>query len=160
MVDIIHIGLTVDQADEILDDFDDVFIGEHTHRRIGVEAELLVDTETAHIAEVVALVAEEKILNQFASRSIVGRVSVTHLTVDVGDSFLLGATCIFAEGVENDLVITCVHILFVKQNHACATFENLGSHFFCQNLIAVNKHFVTLNRNHFTGVFIHEVLVP
>ena len=60
VVDIVHFSLGVDELDEVLDDLDDIFAGEHfdIHRRR--QAQLLVDAVAAYLAEVVALLARRR----------------------------------------------------------------------------------------------------
>ena len=50
VVDIVDIGLRVDKLDEVLDDFDDIFLGEHLDFHRGGQSELLVDSVAAHLA--------------------------------------------------------------------------------------------------------------
>ena len=65
MVDIVHSGVRVNKLDEILDNLYDVVLCEDANLRIGVETELLVDTVTSNLAEVVTLVREEEVLEHF-----------------------------------------------------------------------------------------------
>ncbi len=89
VVDIVHIGLRVDQLDQILDDSDDILLREHLHLHRGGQAELLVDTVAAHLAEVIALLGEEQIGDHLACRGVVRRLRVAKLPVYVLDSLLL-----------------------------------------------------------------------
>ena len=49
VVDIVDVGLAVNQADEILDNLNDIFASEHTNVVADGQAKLLVDAETADI---------------------------------------------------------------------------------------------------------------
>ena len=86
VVDIVHVGTGVDKLDEVADNGDDVFLGEHTHVGRDAEAELAVDAVAAYISKVIALLREEEVGNDFARRSIVWRVGVAQLSVDILDS--------------------------------------------------------------------------
>ena len=79
MVDIVNGSIGVDELDEIFDNLDDIFLGKHADIRLGVQAQLLVDTVAAHLAQVVTLVREEQILEYFLGTGIIGRVSITQL---------------------------------------------------------------------------------
>ena len=56
MVDIIDVGVGVDQLDEILDNLYDVVLCEDTDVRIGREAELAVDAVATNLTEIITLV--------------------------------------------------------------------------------------------------------
>ncbi len=59
MVNIIDHRLGVDELDQVLDNLDDVFLGEYTHVDINIEIEFLVDSVTAHIAKIISLLGKE-----------------------------------------------------------------------------------------------------
>ena len=105
MVDVVHVGLAVNPADEILDNLDDVLLGEHPHGVGGVKTELGVDAETAHIAQIIAFLTEKEVDNHLACAGIVGRLGVSELAVDVVDGFALAVTGVFLQRVEYNLVV-------------------------------------------------------
>ena len=63
MVDVIDSRLGVDELDEILDDLDDVSVGQHPCLRVCGKAEFLVETEPSDISEVVPLLGEEEFVD-------------------------------------------------------------------------------------------------
>ena len=74
MVDIVHVGLGVDQLDQVFDNGDDVLARQRANGRIGIQIQLLVDAIAAHVAQVVALVREEQLLDDVARRRLIGRL--------------------------------------------------------------------------------------
>ena len=102
VVDIINSCIRVNQLDEIADDGDDILLCKNACLRVDVETELLVDAVATYLAEVVALVREEYVLEHLACRCVISRVSVAELTVDVKHSLLLRVRGVFSESVEND----------------------------------------------------------
>ena len=89
MVDIIDGSLGVHQLDQILDNLDDVLLRQDADIHICVQVQFLVNTVTAHITQVVTLVGEEQVLDDLTGTGIIGRVSITQLTIDVEHGFLL-----------------------------------------------------------------------
>ena len=160
VVDIIDIGLRVDKLDEILDNLDDVLLGQHLDIHGGVEGELLVDTVTAYLAEVVTLFREEKVGDYLAGRRVIWRLGVAQLPVYILDSLLLGVCGIFLEGVEDDGVVRGVCLFLVEEDGVDAGFKNQVDTLFIKLLLAVDDDLVTLDGNHFAGILVHEVLHP
>ena len=67
MVDIVDGSVRVDQLDKILDDLDDIILGQYAYLRVGVKTELLVDTVATYLAQVITIVREEEVLEYLAS---------------------------------------------------------------------------------------------
>ena len=105
MVDIVNGSLGVDELNEVLDNLDDILLGQHTDIHLGIQAELLVDTVAAYITQVIALVREEQVLDDLTGTGIIGRISITQLTIDVEHSFLLRVRGILLQRVEDDRVV-------------------------------------------------------
>ena len=160
MVDIIDIGLAVDKANEILNDLDDVFLGEHSHVIGSSETQFLVDAETAHVTQVITLLAEEQVVDNLASTSVIGWLGVAQLAIDVVDGLFLAVTSVLVKSVEDDLIFTCVDVFLVQQDGLHARVENLINEFLLDNGVAVNNDSITLDRYNLTGVLVNEVLVP
>ena len=160
MVDIIDIGLAVDKANEVLDDLDDVFLGEHTHIIGGGETQLLVDAETSHVAQVITLLAEEQVVDDLASASVIGWLGVAQLSIDVVDGLFLAVASVFVKGVEDNLILSSVDIFFMEEDSLNARVEDFINVVLLDDGVAVYHHVVTLNRNHLTGVLVNEVFVP
>ncbi len=89
MVDVVNVGLAIDKADEILDNLDNVLLGEHTHIVARVKVQLAVNAEAAHIAQIITLLAEEQVHDHLAGCCIIGWLGVAQLPVDVDDGFFL-----------------------------------------------------------------------
>ena len=115
VVDIVDISLGVDKLDKILDDGDDILLGEDLDIHRCGEPELLVDAVTAHFAEVVTLLREEKVDDHLARACVIRRLGVAQLPVDVLDSLLLRVGGILLESVEYYLVVSGVGIFLVQE---------------------------------------------
>ena len=95
VVNVVHVGLGVDERNEVLDNGDHVLFRQHPQLRIDVEFELLVDPETSHLAQVVPFVGEEQLVDHVPRRSLVGRLGVAQLPVYVNHRFLFGVAGVF-----------------------------------------------------------------
>ena len=105
VVDVIDVGFGIYKLDEILDDLNDVFFGEDAYVCSGLEAELAVDAVAAHVAQVVAFVGEEELLDHVACSCLIRRFGVTQLTVSVHDGLQFGVALVFLQSVVDDGVI-------------------------------------------------------
>ena len=74
---------------EIFDNLDDILFGEHPDIHVSVESEFFVDTIASHITEVVAFVGEEEVLNYLPCACVIGRVSISQLSVYIEHSLFL-----------------------------------------------------------------------
>ena len=160
MVDIVNGSIGVDELDEIFDNLDDIFLGKHADIRLGVQAQLLVDTIAAHLAQVVTLVREEQILEYFLGTGIIGRVSITQLAIDVEHGLLLRVRGVFGQSVEDDRILVTGFGILVQENALSSTFQNLRYHLLGDDSLALNDNLRTVDRYYFTSIFVHEVLVP
>ena len=116
MVDIVHACFAVDKADEIFDYLDEILLGEHAQILVGVQAELAVEAETSHVAEIVALLAEEELVDDVAGGVLIRRFRVAELLVDVVDRFDFGVCRVFLQGVEDDGVFARAGLVFLEQD--------------------------------------------
>ena len=160
MVDIVHILLAVNQADEVLNDLDDVLLGQDALVGVGIKAQLGIDAETAHLAQVIALLAEEQVGDHLTGAIVIGRLGVAQLAVDEVDRLLATVTGVLVEGVEDNLVIAGVHILAVQQDCCHARLQNLGDILFLQFSVTVDDHIVTLDAYYLAGILVDKVLTP
>ena len=133
VVDVVDVGLGVNQLDEVFDNLDDVLLGQDAHLHRGRQAELLVDTVAADVAQVVTLLGEEEVCDYLACGSVVGSLGVAELAVDILDSLLLGVGGILLEGVEDNRVVGRGRVLLVEEDCLDAGFEDvvyvlLGNH--------------------------------
>jgi len=81
VIDIVDLRLGIDQLDEVTGDGDDVDLGEDFGILGDFKTELLVDPVAADISEVVALVGEEKLVDDSACGLLIRRFRVTQLAV-------------------------------------------------------------------------------
>ncbi|CDC97772.1 uncharacterized protein BN576_00508 [Alistipes sp. CAG:268] len=102
VVDIIDVGLRVDQLNQVFDDGDDVLARQRTDSRIDVQVQLLVDAVTAHVAQVVAFVREEELLDDVARRGLIGRLRGAQLSVDIDHGLLLGVAGVLLQRIVDD----------------------------------------------------------
>ena len=160
VVDIIDGCLRVDQLDEILDNLDDVLLGQHADIHIGVETQFLVDAVTAYITQIVALVGEEQVLDGFAGTGIIGRIGIAQLAIDVEHSLLLGVTGVFGQGVEDDGIVLGRRLVLVDKNGVSTALQDVD-HVLLGNLgLTIHDDLVTLDGHHLASILIDEVLVP
>ena len=160
MVNIIDISLRVDELNQVLDDGDNILAGKNTVVDWSSKTKLLVDTIATYLTEVIALVAEEEVLNYFACRSIIGRLSVTKLTIDVDDSLLLGVGGVLLQRIVDDGIIIKLGIIALEKHCLGTAFENLLDVSIVEDSLALNEHLITFERNNFAGFLIGEILDP
>ena len=89
VVDIIDGCLRVNQLDQILDNLDDILLCQDTDIHARIQSQFLIDTVTAYITQVITLVGEEQVLNHLTCTCIIGRISITQLTIDIKHCLLL-----------------------------------------------------------------------
>ena len=102
VVNVIDSSLGVNELNKILDNLNNVFASEDTHIHLGGKIEFLVDSVAPHFTEVITLLGEEKVVDDLTCRSIVGRVCVAQLTIDVEHSFFLRVGGVLLKRIEND----------------------------------------------------------
>ena len=160
VVDVVDVGLRVDQLDQVFDDGDDVLARQRADGRIGVQIQLLVDAVTAHIAQVIAFVREEQLLDDVARRSLIGRLRSAQLPVNINHGLLLGVARVFLQRIVDDREVDAREVLLVQQNRLGAAFEDLVHMLLLENRLAVHDHVVSFDGNHLARVLVHEVLDP
>ncbi len=160
MVDVVNVGRAVDKLNQILDNGNDILLGEDTHVHRCIKGELFVDTVTAHFTEVVTLVGEEEVLYHFACRSFIRRLGVAQLTVDVNHGFLLGVRGILLQGIEYNGVIRAADIFLVQENCLLARIDDILYMALVEHGFAVDNNLVALDRNNFTGILVREIFEP
>ena len=160
VVDVVHIGLRVHEVDEELDDEDDVVLGQGPGLLGHVDAELPVDPETAHLTEVVPLLAEEQLVDDATGRVHVRRLGVPQLAVDVLHGLLLRVGRVLLEGVVDDGVVGLVDVLLVQDDGLRTGVDDELDVLLLEHRVAVEHELVPLDADHLTGVLVHEVLDP
>ena len=91
MVDVVHRALLLLQLDQVVDDRDDVLLGQRGRRHRDVEPELAVHPVASDVAEVVPLLVEEEPVDQGLGGLQIGRIAGAELLVDGGQGVLFGA---------------------------------------------------------------------
>jgi len=66
VVDVVHHCLRIDQFDEVFNDLNDIFLGQYPYIDIDIEIEFFVNSVASHIAQVVSLLGEEKVVDYLA----------------------------------------------------------------------------------------------
>ena len=159
VVNIVDDFLRVDQPDEVLDDGYDILVGQHTHLGIDVEAELLINTVATYFTEVVALVGEEEVRENFASVGFIGRVCITQLTIDIIECVVLGVTRVLLEGVEDQGEVQRVlGLLLVQKDGLVARLEDEIDIVFRDLCLTLYEDGDTLHGDDFTRILIAEVI--
>ena len=160
VVDIVDIGFRVDQLDQVFDNGDDVLARQRANGRIGIQTQLLVDAETTHVAQVIAFVREEQLLDNVARRRLIGRLRSAQLPVDVNHGLLLGVARVLLQGIVDDREIDAREILLVQQNRLGAALEDLIDMLLLENRLAIHDHVVSFDGDNLARILVHEVLDP
>ena len=160
VVDIVDVGLRVDQLDQVFDDGDDVLSRQRADSGVDIQIQLLVDAVTAYVAQVVTLVREKQLLDDVACRSLIGRLRSAQLPVNIYDSLLLGVAGVFLQGIVYDREIDAREVFLMQEDRLGAAFEDLLHVLLLEDSLAVYDHVVTLDGNHLARILIHEVLDP
>ncbi len=160
VVDIVDVGTGVDELDEVADDGYDVLLGEHTHIGRDGKVELAVDAIAAYLAEIIALLGEEEVGDDFARRSVVWRLGVAELPVYILDGLLFGVSGIFLESVEDDGVVGGTGILLVEEYARHTRSEDCLGVVLGDDCLSVDNYFVALESRYFTGIVVAEFLCP
>ena len=133
-------------------------VGEDPGVRGDRQAELLVETEAADVAQVVSLLGEEELVDDVAGRALIRRFRVAELLVDVVDGFDLRVGRILLEGVEDDGVLVGPHLVLLQEDALLIGFEDGLDGVVVEDLATVDDDLDTLNGGHLAGVLVDEVL--
>ena len=160
MVDIVHSSLGVDKLDQVLYDLDDVSVGEHPYIVIYGKVQLLVQTVSSYISEVVPLFREEQLVYHIPCSRLIRRFGITQLFVDVVDGFCFRICRVFLEGVVDDRILIHVSLLFLEENGLHICFRKPLYGVFIQYLASFDDRHGPFHRDHFARILIHEILYP
>ena len=116
MVDIVNICLRVDEFDEIMNYCNDILFCEDPGVHINVEVELAVDAESTDIAQVIPLVREEQLFNDVTCGSLIRRLGIAQLTVDIEHCLLLRVAGVFLQRIVYNGIVREAYIIAVKQD--------------------------------------------
>src|SRR5690606_37788446 len=110
-IDIVDHCPGVDESDEIFNDEDDILFRQYALVVSKIETEFFVNPVATNFPEIVALLTEEKTLDNIAGSLFVRSFGIPELTIDVFNSFFLGVRSILRECIENDVVVSDVDIV-------------------------------------------------
>ena len=159
MVDIVDDLLRVDKPDEVLDDGHDILVGQYAYLGIDVETELLIDTIAAYFTEVIALVGEEEVREDFTSVGLIGRVCITQLTIDIVEGIVLGVTGVLLQSVEDQREVKRIlGLLLVEEDRLIARLEDQVDVVFSDLCLTLYEDGDTLHGDDFTRILIAEVI--
>ena len=99
-------------------------------------------------------------MEHFSCASIIGRVGIAQLTIDVQHSLFFRVAGIFGQRVEDDGELVCSICILVEQHSRNAAVENFANVFFCNFRFALHNHLVALDRYNFARILVNEVFVP
>ncbi len=160
MVYVIHVRVGVDQFYKVLDNLDDVIVGERALAHRYLHIQFAVDTVASHLAKVIALVGEEQVLYHFAGCRFVSRLRIAQLTVYIEYRLFLRVGRVFLQSIEYNGVLGFACFLLMEQNRLGVGFQNALHQFGCKFRLTLNDDLVTFNGHHLTGILVHEILRP
>ncbi len=160
VVDIVYVGLRVNELDQVFDDLDYVLARERTYCRIDIQIQLLVDAETTHVAQIVTLVREEQLFDHVASRSLIGRLRGAQLPVNIYHGLLFGVARVFLQRIVYYREVDARRILVMQQNRLGTRLDYLVDMFLRKLDFAVDYDVVTLDRDDLARILVDEVLDP
>ena len=102
VVDVIHIGLGVDQLNEVFDNLDNVFTCQHPLLHSCIKPQLFIEPVTAHLTQVITLVREEQFIDHIPGSGLIRWFGVPELPVNMHHRFLLRVTGVLLQGVVNN----------------------------------------------------------
>ncbi len=160
VVDIINISLRVDKLNQVLYDGNDVFLSKYAGSIRYIKSQLLVDSVTANITEVVSLVGEEQLVDNVACCCLVRWLCISELAVYIENCLLFGVAGIFLQSIVDDCVVGNLLILLVEEDSLYTSFHNLINVLIFDNGLAVENDLVSFERYNFCGIFVNKVLNP
>src|SRR5262249_3474043 len=102
VIDVVDLAATVAELDEVANGLDDVAWGEDLGLEILVDAELVVELESADGGQVVAIGAEEQRLEQVACGLLRRRITGAKAPVDLHDRVLRRGELVSDQGVAQE----------------------------------------------------------
>ena len=160
MVDIVDSRLRVDQLDKVLDDLDDVELGEYPCLGICGKTKLLVETETSDRAQVISLFREEELVDHVLGCGLIRRFRVAELFVDVFDSLVLSVGRILLEGVEYDGIFVGICLVLLEKDGLDVCVEDSFDVLFVEDDSSLDDRHGPFDRNDLSCVVIFEILSP
>ena len=160
VVNVIDVRVRVHQIQEVLDDEQDVILGQRSVLNVFLNVQFAVDTESSHLTQIVALLREEQLINHPTRCVQIWWLSIAKLAVDVLHSFFLRVGAVLLERVVDDGVIGLVDILLVQDDGLGTGISDQFDVLLFQDGLTVEHHLVPLDAHHFTRILIHKVFDP
>ena len=113
VVDVVDDAFAVTDIDESLQDFDDVFLAQHTRTFDLGTTDTAVELHAAHCGQVVALGTEEQVVEQGLGGVLGWRLAWTHHAIDLDQRFQLVAGGVDLQGVRDER--TAVDVVGVQR---------------------------------------------
>ena len=161
VVNIVNLGLVVDQGNYVTHNGDNVFLGQYQVVIVDIGQQLAVDFETTYFAKVVTLVGEEQFINDTASRLVIRWIRTAQLAVDIVYRFYFTGSRVLRQGIVDDgKILFNILALQDDSRHIGVVVQDEFDVLFIQYCIAFENDLVTCNGHHLTGVFVYEVFCP
>ncbi|CAI8266327.1 MAG: Uncharacterised protein [Flavobacteriia bacterium] len=160
VIDVVHLRFGVDQFDQVLDDADDVLLGQYLDVRFDLEFELFVQTVTTDFSKVVSRLREKQLIDDSPGRLLIGRLSISKLSVNVFYRFFFRVGRIFLKRVVNDGVVRVFCVLTVQQNGRYIRIQDFLYVVLLEHCIPIQDHLISLNGYNLSGILIHKILQP
>ncbi len=77
MIDIINVCLCIGKHDQMLDNRDNVFLGEHFGVGRSFKVKFFIDPVTANISQVITFIREEKLVDYTTGSFFIRRLSIS-----------------------------------------------------------------------------------
>ncbi len=123
MVNVINHRVGVNQLNEIFNDLDNVFLGQHTHIHVDVLTKFLIDAIATHLTQIISLVREEQVLEHLPCTRVIGRLRITQLTIYIVHSLSFRVAGIFLQCLEDNIILIGRLSVLMNKNSANATLE-------------------------------------
>ena len=160
MVDIVNCCTRVDQLNKIFNDLNNIFLSQDTNINVSIKIQFLIDTITTYLTQIITLIREEQVLENLTCTCVICRISITQLTIDIVNSFLLRVTWILCQSIEDNSKLVGSFLILMKQNSLRTTLNNLLNIISSKFSLTLHDYFITLDRYYFTSILINEVLIP
>ena len=99
-------------------------------------------------------------MEYFSCARIISSISITQLTVNIVYCLDFRVAGVFCKRIENYRVLVCYIFIFMQKHKRHTAFKNNIKILVSDFCFTFYDNFITLNRYHFTCIFINEVLVP
>src|SRR5690606_26216156 len=149
VVDVVDHALAVADIHQGLEDLDDVFLAQHTRAFDLFTTDAAVELHAAHCGQVVAVTAEEQVVEQGFCGILGRRLAGTHHAVDLDQRFKLSGRRVDTQGIGDER--TAVDIVGVQSFDVA----DLGLH---QLLDEIGRHLGIAFNEDFTGGRVHDRL--